>query len=230
MGDLNQFYFVKNNVHLVTEPVLEVGSKDYGNTPDFRSLFPNYEYIGVDMEEGKGVDIVMDLTDEFSAIVKKLENRSFGTVICFSVLEHCKHPFKMCDNISRLLKNEGLLFVSVPFSWKIHGYPSDYWRFTPDGIKVLFPECDFDVHAGELSTCQKVGKSIGRTEPINTFMMRVDLMAKQGLKYKHYGHLTAAFIKLCRKFRLMPQIFDYPLVFPPVTINMIGVKIGNLNE
>lgn len=52
MGDMNQFKFVKSNAHRVKEPILEVGSKNYGNTPDYRSLFPDFEYIGVDMEEG----------------------------------------------------------------------------------------------------------------------------------------------------------------------------------
>ena len=55
MGDMNQFNFVKSNAHRVKEPILEVGSKNYGNTPDFRSLFPDFEYIGVDMEEGGGM-------------------------------------------------------------------------------------------------------------------------------------------------------------------------------
>ena len=43
-------------------PYLEVGSKDYGNTQDIKALFPETErYIGIDMEEGSRVDIVLDL-------------------------------------------------------------------------------------------------------------------------------------------------------------------------
>jgi len=37
-------------------PYLEVGSKDYGNTQDIKSLFPKAErYAGIDMEEGPRV-------------------------------------------------------------------------------------------------------------------------------------------------------------------------------
>jgi len=37
----------------------------------------------------------------------------------------------MGESITALLEEAGTLFVSVPFAWHIHAYPSDYWRFTP---------------------------------------------------------------------------------------------------
>ena len=40
-------------------------------------------------------------------------------------------------NLTRLLRPDGQLCISVPFSWKFHGYPSDYWRFTPDAFRSL---------------------------------------------------------------------------------------------
>src|SRR4030042_6562163 len=186
MGNIDQLNFIKQNSHRVIEPVIEIGSKDYGNTPNFRLLFPDYEYIGVDMENGKGVDIVSDFTDDFNVVSEKLGGMSFKTAICFSVLEHCKDPFKACDNISRLLDKDGILFVSVPFSWRIHGYPSDYWRFTPDGIKVLFPEFDFDIYPGNLSTSR-----IGKLKPIDNHMCQTELNIRRGIRAKQYGYFTA---------------------------------------
>ncbi len=49
MGDQNQFAYIKKNIKIISGPVLEIGSKNYGTTPDFRILFPDYEYIGIDM-------------------------------------------------------------------------------------------------------------------------------------------------------------------------------------
>ena len=66
MGDLNQLLFVQKNKDRVKGPILEIGSKDHGNTQNLRSLFPNFEYVGVDMEQGKGVDIALDFTSDFS--------------------------------------------------------------------------------------------------------------------------------------------------------------------
>jgi hypothetical protein len=49
MGDINQLLVVQRNADLVRGPILEVGSKDYGTTQDFRSLFRHCTYVGTDM-------------------------------------------------------------------------------------------------------------------------------------------------------------------------------------
>jgi len=219
MGDINQLNFIKGNRSLVSASVLEVGSKDYGNTPDFRSLFPGFEYIGIDMEEGKGVDLIVDLTDDFELVNNKLAGKRFKTIICFSVLEHCKNPFKMSQNITNLLDENGILFISVPFSWRIHSYPSDYWRFTPDGIKVLFPKIDFESFDNNLSTCKT-----GEVGPINNYMFRAELDISKGIKLKRINYIESKIIKFCRRLKILPSIFSYPYLFPPVMVNMIGIK------
>ena len=105
MGDINQFTFVGKFVNELKAPFLEVGSKDYGSTQNFRPLFAGKgEYVGVDMEDGPGVDVVLDLTDEFQKVDAKLSGKRFSTVICLSVLEHCDQPFKIAENLMRLMK------------------------------------------------------------------------------------------------------------------------------
>ena len=143
MGDVNQLLFVKTLAGSLAGPILEVGSRDYGNTQNFRALFKGVEYLGIDMQAGKGVDLVLDLTADFESLESALEGRRFGTIICMSVLEHCSNPFKMAQNIEKLLAEGGLLVVGVPFVWELHGFPDDYWRFTPSGIRVLFRNLDF---------------------------------------------------------------------------------------
>ena len=72
MGDANQLLFVKSVAHVLKGPVLEVGSRDYGNTQDFRALFPGADYVGIDMQAGKGVDLVLDLTEDFEILDGRL--------------------------------------------------------------------------------------------------------------------------------------------------------------
>lgn len=67
MGDLNQLDFVDENRLSVKGPILEVGSKDYGNTNNFRLLFEHELYIGTDQEPGKGVDVVCDFTADHAS-------------------------------------------------------------------------------------------------------------------------------------------------------------------
>ena len=73
MGDANQYLFIRKYAEQLEGPYLEVGSKDYGTTQDIRSVLSDgATYIGVDMEAGKGVDLVLDLTQDFDAIDKFL--------------------------------------------------------------------------------------------------------------------------------------------------------------
>jgi len=219
MGDLNQRNFVRDNISIARGPVLEVGSRDYGNTPDMRPFFPGCRYVGVDMSCGKNVDVVADLAADMDEVRRKIGSDVFGTVLCLSVLEHCANPFALCGNLVQLLGPGGVIFVSVPFSWRIHGYPSDYWRFTPDGVRALFPALDFDAHPGNVTT-----SVIGQACPIDNYMMRAELDTKKALGLKRYGRFTAWVVGFCRRRNILPFIFRYPYLFPPVMINMIGVK------
>lgn len=153
MGDANQYEFARQHRALFQGPVLEVGSKDYGNTQDLRSLLALPDYLGIDLESGPGVDLLLDLTADFEAIDRALGGRRFRTVICLSVLEHCANPFRMGENITRLLvPGESVVYVSVPHVWEIHAYPSDYWRFTPEAVKLLFPTLTFPPEWSEMTT------------------------------------------------------------------------------
>ena len=219
MGDINQLTFIKEYIDKFDGPFLEVGSKDYGTTQDLRSLFKSRgEYIGLDMEAGQGVDIVLNLTDEFSKIDKELDNKRFGAIFCLSVLEHCDNPFKMAENLSLLLKPGGMICIGVPFSWQIHGYPNDYWRFTPEGIKKLFPSIKFDM-----------GKSTAATSKINDFKDIDDDLGKISFSYskhKKSGHtmrgISAKFLKMLSKLGIFSWLTGYRHVFAPTGFLMIG--------
>lgn len=115
---------------------LVVGSKIYPGRTDQRKKFE--QCIGLDMLEGDGVDLVWDLENP---LPKQYYN--FSHVECCSVLEHARRPWLVAKNIENSLRNGGTLFVSVPFVWRIHAYPNDYFRFTPEGLKSLFEKITF---------------------------------------------------------------------------------------
>ncbi|MBD2253134.1 methyltransferase domain-containing protein [Nostoc parmelioides] len=66
-----------------------------------------------------------------------LKSNTFDYIVCTEVLEHTLHPFKAVDEILRILKPNGKLFLSVPFNFRIHGPLPDCWRFTEHGLRVL---------------------------------------------------------------------------------------------
>lgn len=219
MGDLNQLDFIKKNIKKFQAPYLEIGSR-YGLTWEIRKLFSNSEYIGIDMEDGPGVDIVVDLVKDFKSVDRILKQKRFNTVFCLSVLEHCSNPFMMAENITNLLNKNGVLYVSVPFSWEFHAFPSDYWRFTPEGVTILFPKIAFNFVKSTMST-----SDIGDMRKIDKDLCRIRFSVSRFLRQRKYGMATtAAIIKVTKKLGIASWIFKYRYLFPPVLINMIGIK------
>jgi hypothetical protein len=117
--------------------VLIVGSRVYQNKPDRRKL--HADCVGVDMQAGEGVDRVADLEHE--------DVGQFAHIECMSVLEHVRRPWLMAANLERMLVPEGTIYVTVPFVWRVHGYPDDYWRFTASGVRQLFPSIKWTAEA-----------------------------------------------------------------------------------
>ena len=71
---------------------------------------------------------------------KPIKGKKFDLGICMDLLEHTSNPFVVAKNIIDSLNPNALLFVTVPFTWQLHGYPDDFWRFTPSGLEELFKD------------------------------------------------------------------------------------------
>jgi SAM-dependent methyltransferase len=99
------------------------------------------EYIGVDWDNSVhdvNPDVVADLSKEFP-----FEDNYADTLISFQVLEHLPTPQLYLKECYRILKPGGVLLLSVPFQWRVHEAPYDYYRFTRYGLDYLFSEAGF---------------------------------------------------------------------------------------
>ena len=66
------------------------------------------------------------------------EDNTFDLVVSDQVLEHVEgDPFRAVEECRRVLKPGGIAVHATPFLLQIHGYPSDYRRFTPDGLALM---------------------------------------------------------------------------------------------
>lgn len=139
MGDFNQLAYLRHWVPAVDGPVLEVGSRDYGSTASYREFYSGSEYVGLDMSEGKGVDVVANLAHS----IEPLREDYFGLGICCSVLEHVDKPWVFAANLTRVIRPGGKLYMSVPWVWRYHAYPDDYFRFSHRGVMALFDEFEW---------------------------------------------------------------------------------------
>ena len=116
---------------------LVCGSKIHEGTnkEDRRDLYA--DPFGVDMLEGEGVDLVHDLEEPLPLYM------SFEHVDCVSTLEHVRRPWLFAQNVENAMIEGATILVMVPWVWRLHGYPDDYFRYTPSGIASLFPSIEW---------------------------------------------------------------------------------------
>ncbi len=220
MGDRNQLFFVEKNLHRFEGPFLEIGSRNYGSGQNLKGLLSDRgDYYGVDKIAGEGVDFVVDLTWDFETIDKILGGRRFGTILCLSVLEHCEQPFKMAENITHLLKPGGKVVISVPFAWKFHEYPADYWRFTHEGVKKLFPELVFntEVEATSAETAEAEFRAVSRD--VGKIPISSGTYWREG---RWLQGLSAGVFKNIARLGPLRWVFGYSYLLRPTNIYMIG--------
>lgn len=86
------------------------------------------EYIGVDVEDGFYDTSHIDLIGDAYSVPVPAE--SADAVISSQVLEHLERPLDALAEAQRILKPNGLLFLSAPFIYPLHAAPRDFQRYT----------------------------------------------------------------------------------------------------
>jgi SAM-dependent methyltransferase len=88
-------------------------------------------------------------------------NATFDGVFSLAVLEHVPDAPRVVSEMLRVLKPGGWLYSEVPFIFFFHGYPSDYQRYTLEGMKRLFAgleDARFGMTHGPVSAALQCGK------------------------------------------------------------------------
>lgn len=73
------------------------------------------------------------------------EDNHFDGIICNAVLEHVKDPDAVLHEFHRVLKSGGLLYLCIPFMQPEHLDPTDFQRYTKDGLRTLVEKHGFTV-------------------------------------------------------------------------------------
>jgi len=106
--------------------ILEIGSMDVnGKLRDFQPQ--SSSWLGVDLEAGRGVDIVLNGNH-----ILPFPDAEFDLVIASSVFEHDPFFWKTFTEMVRVTKPNGYIYISAPSNGVVHRYPLDIYRFYPD--------------------------------------------------------------------------------------------------
>jgi SAM-dependent methyltransferase len=113
--------------------ILDLGSMDVNGS--YRPCFDDarWTYRGIDMVAGANVDIV--LQDPYNW--REIRSGSADVVVSGQAFEHIEFFWITMLEIARVLKPEGICCLIAPSGGPEHRYPTDCWRFYPDGFRAL---------------------------------------------------------------------------------------------
>lgn len=162
--------FLKQSKSVLKPPVLQVGSKRmfedawWANQRELLG-YPKEDWVGLDLEDGPGVDVVCDFCARPRPLVRSPESLSYiqdefyGSVLIAETLEHAEDPLNMLDNAYDVLRPDGWIVVTTPFVCHVHNHPHDFWRFTTEGLFVLLNRAGFT----DILTTPSPGKIVYET-------------------------------------------------------------------
>ena len=116
---------------LQSAAILEVGSQAVNGSLRDNAL-PTARYVGVDIEEGDGVDLVVKPGGPLP-----VDDGSFDLVMASSVFEHDPCFWMTFLEMCRTAKNGGYIYINAPSNGFVHRFPQDNWRFYPDSGRAL---------------------------------------------------------------------------------------------
>ena len=119
---------------------MEVGSRNVNGSlrPIIERSSPA-DYIGVDIENGPGVDMICDA----DKLVDVFGSNKFDLVVSMEMLEHVKDWQKVISNIKKACNPGGVILITTrSYGFHYHAYPYDFWRYEMNDMKEIFNDCE----------------------------------------------------------------------------------------
>ena len=136
--------------HLVHGEVLDMSTPVYWNA-FLRELSTVTKWLISDLSEREvsklGHSSKVDIIGDFSVSPPPLPPQSLDTILCISILEHCKDPMMMGRNLYEILRPEGIVFFNTPYAYIDGHLTPDYWRLGHDGYLLLAEQAGLSVIA-----------------------------------------------------------------------------------
>jgi SAM-dependent methyltransferase len=140
--DLMVYKKIRNNVNAFLKTQAGIYDSDLVKLLDIapqvhagaKQFFKKSQIFTADIDEKSGADYIIDICKNNE---HDIPSSTFDIIVCTEVLELTLNPFFAIEEIYRLLKTGGILLMTTPFDFRIHGPLPDCWRFTEHGIRAL---------------------------------------------------------------------------------------------
>jgi SAM-dependent methyltransferase len=170
--------FIKQMSETPSLRILELGSRRVpgrDSTTLRRLANPTSEYVGCDFQAGDDVDIVADA----HTLSQMLPIDSFDMILTIATYEHLSRPWIATNQIAKVLKPGGRLYIRTHQTFPLHAHPHDYFRFSTEALSLL---------------CQDAGLKVEQTAyeyPVSL----VSFMDPKGSLAPSYIHVEALAVK-----------------------------------
>jgi SAM-dependent methyltransferase len=118
------------------------------------------------------------------------KDKSFDILISKDTLEHFVNPWRVMDEVRRVLKEGGLFIIWVPFMHPFHG--DDLYRYTPLALRRMLKAFDILSFDSPLWVCTILGSTLiqilkkvhlkGLEVPVKRFCHSMDRLLTQNMK------------------------------------------------
>jgi SAM-dependent methyltransferase len=101
------------------------------------------KYESCDLENSFHTGIEYDIVSSIYEIPRK--DSHYDVVLMLQVLEHIEEPVRALKEINRIMKEEGVLFLSVPQAAGDHFEPYHYFNYTQYGLDSVLKRAGFEI-------------------------------------------------------------------------------------
>lgn len=157
MGHRECFGFGERNLppeRITGKDFLEVGAHmDGGSMRPYVESHGPRSYLGIDIQDGPGVDVVCDAM----SLLDKFGPESCDVVIANELLEHLRDWRSFIHIVKNLVREDGMVILTTrSYGFPFHYAPFDYWRYEVEDMHEIFS--DFEAVSIEPDTREVKGK------------------------------------------------------------------------
>ncbi len=136
---IDRFFYAHSALIGAGSRIIDIGGKKEGKRGlfDITKYGTNVTYVNID--EKNNPDILADATN------LPVNDESYDIAIMGELLEHVPDPRAVLKEAFRVLKNNGVALITVPFMYPIHGDPDDYGRYTESFWEKVATDLGFKV-------------------------------------------------------------------------------------